>query len=78
VFIKDERPSIPKFIFPSTQKLIMDCWAKEPEERPSFAEIVERLSEMKFKIMPNVNSAKLREFVKKIEESESPDAATQQ
>jgi serine/threonine protein kinase len=68
--ITDERPVIPKSVPPSTQKLITDCWANEPGDRPSFAEIVERLEELKFKVMPNVNSQKLRAFVKKVEEFE--------
>jgi serine/threonine protein kinase len=78
VFIDEERPLIPDFILPSTRKLITDCWAQEPGERPSFEEIIDRLSEMKFKVMPNVNSAKLRAFVKEIEECEKQNAAVEQ
>jgi serine/threonine protein kinase len=68
--IKNERPVIPECVLPSAQNLIMDCWAKEPGERPSFEEIVDRLTKMKFKVMPNVNSHKILAFVKKKETEE--------
>jgi hypothetical protein len=71
VAIRDERPTIPKFVLPSVQELINNCWTKEPEDRPSFEEIVNCLVKMKFKVMPNVNSSKLSEFVKKIEDWEA-------
>jgi hypothetical protein len=41
-----------------------------PNDRPSFDEIVNRLKEMKLKVMPNVNSLKLKTFAKEIEELE--------
>jgi hypothetical protein len=70
VAIRDQRPTIPKFVLPSVQELISDCWAKKPGDRPSFEEIVDRLMKMKFKLMPNVNSSKLSKFVKRIEDLE--------
>jgi serine/threonine protein kinase len=72
--MKQKRPDIPKFVLPSVRDLITECWAEEPGDRPPFDDIVDRLKEMKFKVMPNVNSAKLSEFVKEIEvwESENP------
>jgi aurora kinase len=71
VVIKRERPDIPKFVLPNTRELIEDCWATDPGDWPSFEEIVERLVKMKFKLMSNVNSHKISEFVKKIEQLES-------
>jgi serine/threonine protein kinase len=71
VAVKHKLPDIPKFVLPSARKLITDCWAEEPGDRPFFDEIVDRLKEMKFKVMPNVNSWKISEFVKEIEEWES-------
>jgi serine/threonine protein kinase len=70
VHIDKERPLIPEFIVPAVQKLIGECWASEPDDRPSFDEIVERLADMKFKVMANVNSSKLFGFVKRIDEYE--------
>jgi serine/threonine protein kinase len=67
VAVKYALPDIPKFVLPSARELITECWAKEPGDRPSFNEIVDRLKELKFKVMPNVNSWKLSAFVKEIE-----------
>jgi serine/threonine protein kinase len=67
VAVKHELPDIPKFLLPSARELITDCWAEEPGDRLSFDDIVDRLKEIKFKVMPNVNSWKFREFVKEIE-----------
>jgi serine/threonine protein kinase len=67
VAVKHELPDIPKFVFPSARELITDCWAEEPGDRPSFEDIVDRLKEMKFKVMRNVNSSKVSAFVKEIE-----------
>jgi serine/threonine protein kinase len=74
VGIQDERPEIPEFVLPSTRKLIMDCWTTEPDDRPSFEEIVDTLKEMRFKVMPEVNSAKIRAIVNEIEEREAHNA----
>jgi serine/threonine protein kinase len=67
----EERPEIPKFVLPSAGKLITECWAKEPGDRPSFEDIVDRLAKMKFKILPNVNSAKISAFFREIQEWEA-------
>jgi hypothetical protein len=74
VAVKNQLPDIPKFVLPSARKLITDCWAIDPGDRPSFDDIVDRLKEMKFKVMPNVNSSKLWVFVKRIEEWEALNA----
>jgi serine/threonine protein kinase len=71
VAVKHERSKIPEFVLPSARELITECWEKEPGDRPSFDEIVDRLKEMKFKVMQNVNSWKLSAFVKEIEEWEA-------
>jgi hypothetical protein len=71
VAIKHALPDIPEFVLPSTRELITDCWAEKPGDRPRFEDIVDRLKKMRFKVMPNVNSLKLKEFVKKIEEWEA-------
>jgi hypothetical protein len=71
VALKRARPDIPKFVLPSARELITDCLSEEPGDRPSFDEIVDCLKEMKFRVMPNVNSSKISSFVKEIEEWES-------
>jgi hypothetical protein len=75
VVIDKERPEIPDFIVPAVQKLITDCWATKPDDRPSFEEIVDRLEEMKFKVFENVNSAKLSRFLKKMKQWEKDNTA---
>jgi serine/threonine protein kinase len=78
VTMKHELPDIPKFVLPSARELITECWAEEPDDRLSFDEIVDRLKEIKFKVMRNVNSPKLSAFVKEIEEWESTHSSVQQ
>jgi serine/threonine protein kinase len=78
VVVKHELPDIPKFVLPSARELIMECWAEEPGDRLSFDEIVDRLKEIKFKVMRNVNSSKLMTFVKEIEEWEARNATIPQ
>jgi hypothetical protein len=68
--VKDKRPLIHEFVIPDAPKFITACWESEREERPSFAEIVEWLVDMRFKVMANVNSMKISASVKRIEESE--------
>jgi serine/threonine protein kinase len=67
----DEMPEIPEFVPLHTQELITDCWAIDPDDRPSFEEIVNRLVGMKFKLTPNVNSSKITKFFKEIENWEA-------
>jgi hypothetical protein len=62
------RPSIPEFVISSIQVLITDCWAQEPSDRSTFETIVERLAEIRFKLISNVNSTKLSTFIKMIDE----------
>jgi TPR repeat protein len=78
VAVTYKRPLIPESVLPFTRQLINQCWEEKPENRPSFEEIVERLKKIKFKVMENVNSAKLAEFVKKIEEFERKNSGIQQ
>jgi serine/threonine protein kinase len=67
IVMKHALPDIPEFVLPSARALITECWAEEPGDRLSFDEIVDRLKEIKFKVMPNVNSWKLTKFVKETE-----------
>lgn len=40
----NERPTIPNGIPESLSELMRECWDKDPEKRPEFTEIVDRLS----------------------------------
>jgi tRNA A-37 threonylcarbamoyl transferase component Bud32 len=42
VLMHDTRPRIPDSATPQLRDLIVDCWAREPESRPTFDEIVHR------------------------------------
>jgi hypothetical protein len=41
------RPEIPSFCPPEYAELMSECWADDPDERPSFAQILKRLFQMK-------------------------------
>jgi serine/threonine protein kinase len=71
VAINGERPAIPDFVPPPVRALIEDCLEFEPDDRPTFGEIADRLAEMKFKVTAGVNSAKVARFVRGIEEWEA-------
>jgi hypothetical protein len=76
--IEGTRPEIPDSVLPGPRALIENCWAADPDDRPTFEEIVDRLAEMKFTVMANVNSAKIMEFVRKIEEQEKQNVRAKQ
>jgi hypothetical protein len=69
VFIGKMRPNIPNFVLPDVRRLIADGWAEDPDARPSFASILDRLKHMKFKIAM-VNSSRVEAFVNEIEDYE--------
>jgi predicted CoA-binding protein len=48
------------------RELIADCWAQDPDDRPSFREIFKRLKSVNFKVMPDVNPSKLAKWVKEV------------
>jgi serine/threonine protein kinase len=62
---------IPKSIFPETAELIRDCLATNYRERLCFNGVLDRLEEMRFKLISRVNSSKLTAFVKEMKEWES-------
>jgi serine/threonine protein kinase len=68
--VRDERPEIPEFVRLPARALIEDCWAIDPDDRPTFDEIVDRLAEMQFKVTADVKSANVVKFVRRIEELE--------
>jgi serine/threonine protein kinase len=63
--------NIPNFVLPETKELISDCLACNYRERLCFSGILDRLEEMRFKIIPRVNSSKLTAFVREIQEWET-------
>jgi sterile alpha motif and leucine zipper-containing kinase AZK len=77
---EDLKPNIPESVIPGAARLIRDCVAIKYEDRPSFTDILKRLKEIQFKLILDVNSAKITAFVDKIEkwESDHPDSHTPQ
>jgi serine/threonine protein kinase len=65
------RLNIPTSVLPDPAELIRDCLAVNPLERLCFSGILDRLEEMRFKLLRRVNSSKLAAFVEKIEEWEA-------
>jgi serine/threonine protein kinase len=67
----DWPPAIPDNVNSAAATLIRDCLAVNYRARPSFIKILRRLKKMRFELMTGVNSAKIAEFVKRIEDDES-------
>lgn len=42
-----QRLPIPDDVQPEIAALLKDCWSEEPQHRPSFSEIIQRLSQLK-------------------------------
>jgi hypothetical protein len=56
------RPAIPEWVLPEVRELIDECWAHNPDDRPSFHRIFKWLKAMNFEVTPGVNPAKLMKF----------------
>jgi serine/threonine protein kinase len=41
-----KRPDVPSTVPRSLEKIIVQCWAQEPQHRPSFAELLEQLQRL--------------------------------
>jgi serine/threonine protein kinase len=63
------RPKIPRSVPPEVRELITDCWAQDPDDRPSFRGIFKWLKLIDFKVTANVNPLKMVRFVKKVKAS---------
>jgi serine/threonine protein kinase len=70
VVLAHARPSIPSFVCSEVKELIVDCWANEPTERPSFQDILFRLDRMDFRITAGVRTEKVRRFVNAVKAQE--------
>ena len=53
-----ERPIIPEKTDLEFKQLIEDSWAQDPETRPTFEIIIERLNEIRAKVPEKVKSKK--------------------
>jgi serine/threonine protein kinase len=64
------RPEIPESVFPETRQLIRNCWSEDPDDRPSFREVLARLERIRFRIAPGVRAEKVFQFVKAVRTQE--------
>jgi serine/threonine protein kinase len=65
--IKGTQATFPDSINDEMKSLISRCWSQNPNGRPSFAEILSELKQIKFKILPDVDSVRVREFLSDVE-----------
>jgi serine/threonine protein kinase len=62
------RFNIPDIVSAVAEKLIRDCLVMDYRDRPSFDDILERVSKIEFKLMADVNSVKITEVVAGVED----------
>jgi serine/threonine protein kinase len=65
--MKGERLTFPESMSEHTKWLISNCWAQNADDRPSFSAILAELKRIDFKILPDVDSSRVQEFVSEIE-----------
>jgi serine/threonine protein kinase len=70
VLVDGFRPDIPDWIAPNVKTIIVDCLNDNPEERPSFTDILWQLKEIGFQITDRVDSVKVEKFVKAVKDRE--------
>jgi hypothetical protein len=70
LILNGAHPAIPDFVCRDVSQLIRDCFEQDPEERPSFGDILSRLDKMDFRITPGVKSEKVRRFVEAVKSRE--------
>jgi serine/threonine protein kinase len=63
-------PDIPDWITPNVKTIILDCLNQDPEERPSFNDILWYLNKIGFQITDGVDSVKVGRFVKAVKHRE--------
>jgi serine/threonine protein kinase len=63
LFQSGHMPSIPESCGPFMQTLIDECWSRDPQVRPSFHRIIERIQHADFEIVPGASHSILRGYV---------------
>lgn len=67
---RGQRPDIDNFVSDCYRDLITKCWSEDPDERPSFDEIVETLKTNKKFINELIDENEYYEYIESIENSE--------
>jgi serine/threonine protein kinase len=67
--VKGYRPLIPDSVSLDVGKLIEGCWNEEPEKRPTFDEVYERMRNIRFKFFDDmeVDAGAIEDFIREIE-----------
>jgi hypothetical protein len=65
------RASFPDSMTDNMKSLISRCWAQNPDDRPSFSDIMTELKGIEFKILPGVDSRRVRTFLSDVERKEA-------
>jgi hypothetical protein len=65
---KGFRPRVPEWIDPVVKGIIEDCWAMEPDDRPTADEVYGRLRDAGFPLYGDVSAEIVEEFISEIED----------
>jgi serine/threonine protein kinase len=57
------RAPLPDGMKKEVTELISKCWAQSPDDRPSFAQVLEELERMDFQVVPDVDGDSVRDFL---------------
>jgi serine/threonine protein kinase len=57
------RAELPAEMRPEMKSMISRCWAQDPDDRPSFADVLEELKQIEFKILSGVDGSAVGEFL---------------
>jgi NIMA (never in mitosis gene a)-related kinase len=57
------RADLPSDMNDGVKTLIIQCWSGDPDDRLSFSEILAELHKIRFKILPNVNSNAVNQYL---------------
>jgi serine/threonine protein kinase len=71
LYSKGFRPEIPPTIHRSVKKLIERCWNDDPDKRPSFDEIYEKLAANWFPFYKDTDMAAVERFIAEVKAQES-------
>jgi serine/threonine protein kinase len=63
LIIRHQLPEIPDEIRDEMKRLITHCWQLNPDERPTFNDILQQLDSINFMILPDVEPRQVREYV---------------
>jgi serine/threonine protein kinase len=66
------RPTLPPTLNHGVKKIIRQCWSADPDMRNSFDVILMQLWNIDFKITPQVDSERVRQYIREIKQQQTP------